>query len=72
MVNFEVIIWYLFLLDSSLGNLTVWFFPKFSRQFKKYKFLNKYLPATKGWMAVYLGLVLWVGYGLFRLKILPY
>ena len=71
-INIEAIIWYGALADSVFGNLAVWFFPKFSKQFKKYKFFSRYFPLTKGWMVAYLGLVLWVGYGLYRLGVLPY
>ena len=67
MVNFEAVIWYLFLADSVLGNLAVWFSPKMRKFYRKQKFLHKYFPVRKGWMFVYLLLVLWVGYGLYRL-----
>ena len=65
----EAIIWYIFLLDSIVANIMVWFNPKF---FKKgfYKPFFKLFPVTKGWCALYLGLVLWVGYALLRLNVL--
>ena len=72
MVSIEAIIWYLVLVDSVMGNFAVWFSPKLRKVYRKIKFFSKHLPATRGWMAVYLALVLWVGYGLYRLGVLPY
>lgn len=71
-IGFEAIVYYLVLIDVIVGNLAIWFSPNFKRFYKKQKFWNKYLPVTKGWMAWYLILVLWIGYGLYRLGILPY
>jgi len=74
MVNIEAIIWWLFLLDSLGAVLVVsccskkankWFRKSFPRA-------SKHLPLTKGWALVYLVLVLWVGYSLYRLGILSY
>ena len=71
MVNFEAIIFYLFLLDSAMGNLAVWIFPGFNKWYKKnWPKLHKHLPTTKPWMLIYLVLVIWVGYALSRLGII--
>ena len=67
-IGVEAIIFYLVLLDSVLGNIFVWLFPK-----KMKKMLGgfaKHLPPTKAWMLIYLVLVLWVGFALNRLGIL--
>jgi len=68
MVGFEGVIWYLFLLDSLGANIVSWFFSNWAK--KKYKWLWKHLPVTRGWSAIYLILVLWIGFGLYRLGIL--
>ena len=59
----EVIIWFLFLLDSFFANLGAWFFPKWYK--KNFPGLAKHLPLAKGWTAIYLLLVLWVGFYIF-------
>jgi len=70
-MNFESIIWYLFLIDAVGANLTVWFFPTIIIWYKKnFPRASKYLPLTKGWALVYLILVIWVGCALWRLGIL--
>jgi len=71
MVNFEAIIFYLFLLDSLGANIMVWFFPSFTKWYKKkLPSLFKYLPLKKGWAFLYLILVLWIGCALYRLGVL--
>lgn len=65
----EQIIYYLVFLDSLGANFMAWFFPKWLK--KNYKGIWKHFPLTKGWAAWYLVLVLWVGYGLLRLGVLP-
>jgi len=69
--NIEAIIYYIFLLDSIVDNLVIWFFPNLNKWYKK-KWFSKYFPATKGWGLWYLILIIWVGYSLYRLGILPY
>jgi len=72
MVNIEAIIFYLVLIDSVGSNIITYCCNKwYKKNFKKYWFF-KYFPLAKGWSALYLILVLWVGYGLLRLGILPY
>jgi hypothetical protein len=69
MVSFESIIWYLFLLDALGANIFVWLgYGKGIK--KKLKGFFKHFPLTKGWALMYLVLVLWVGYALYRLGIL--
>tara|TARA_Y100000296_G_scaffold86919_1_gene128664 strand:+ start:1892 stop:2113 length:222 start_codon:yes stop_codon:yes gene_type:complete len=68
--NIEAIIFYLFLLDSLGANIAAWFFSKWYKKTFKKSWFFKRLPLTKGWAFVYLALVLWVGYGLYRLGIL--
>lgn len=67
MVNLEAIIYYLFLLDSIGANIVVWCCPRWFN--KKFSFITKYVPVTKIWCALYLFLVLWIGYALYRLGI---
>ena len=73
MVNLEAIIWYGFILDSIGANIAVWFFPSSVKWYKKkLPSFSKFLPLTKGWALLYLGLVLWVGYVLYRFGVLPW
>ena len=66
----EVVIWYLFFADAIFANMGAWFFPGWYK--KKFKGLSRYVPLTKGWGAMYLFLVLWLGYSLYRLGVLTY
>ena len=70
MINIEAIIWYLFLLDSIGANVLSWCCANWYK--KNYKGFYKHFPTSKGWSLIYLVLVLWVGYGLLRLDILPW
>ncbi|HDZ60321.1 MAG TPA: hypothetical protein ENH46_01305 [Candidatus Pacearchaeota archaeon] len=70
-INIEAVIWYLFLIDSIGANIMAWCCAKWYK--KKYKgWMYKHFPAAKGWILSYLILVLWVGYALYRLGVLPY
>jgi hypothetical protein len=69
-MNIEAIIWYLFLADSIVANILAYCCTKWYK--KNYKGFWKHFPMTKGWSALYLALVLWIGYGLLRLGILPW
>ena len=70
MVHIEAIIWWGLLLDSLGASFMALFYPGWYK--KKFKGFWKHLPLTKGWAFFYLALVLWVGYGLYRLGVLPY
>lgn len=71
-LGIEGIIWYLFLLDSAGAVIASFCCAKwFKKKYKGYWFW-KHLPLTKGWALMYLGLVLWVGFTLYRMGILPY
>jgi len=67
-MTFEAIIYYLFVLDAIVANIIAWCCPKWYK--KKFKGLSKYLPLTKGWTAIYIILVLWIGCALYRLGII--
>ena len=67
--NIEATIWYAILLDSIGANIVAWFFADWYRE--KFKNLHKHIPTTKAWCFVYLALVLWVGYVLYRHEVLP-
>jgi len=66
----EAIIYYLILLDSTGAVLLSLCCAKWYK--KNYKGFAKHFPATKGWCFYYLILVLWVGFALKRLGIIPW
>ncbi len=70
MLNIEAIIWYLLLLDSVGANIIVGCCTKWYK--KNYKGFCKHFPPSKGWCLLYLALVLWIGFALLRLGILPW
>jgi hypothetical protein len=63
-VTIEGWIFYLLLIDSIGCNIIAWFYAGWYK--KNTKWWAKHFPATKGWCAYYLVLVLWVGYLLYR------
>ncbi len=72
MVSLQAIIFYLFLLDSIVVNLMVWFSPSTVKWYKKkFPSFSKHAPLTKGWVSLYLILVLWIGFSLYKLAIIP-
>ena len=69
-LSIEAIIFYFLVIDSVAGNLIVWFSPKLLKWYTNtWKKFSREFPATKGWIAFYLILVLWIGYSLNRLGI---
>ena len=72
--NLEAILFYIILADSITANILVWFGgKKYNKWYNKtFKWWAKRFPATKGWLGWYLLLVLWIGYTLYRMGILPY
>ena len=66
--NIEAILWYIVFIDSIGANLMTWFFPGWYN--KIYKKTSRIFPASKAWCAVYLVLVLWLGFALRRLSII--
>ncbi|MEM3074361.1 MAG: hypothetical protein QW727_00230 [Candidatus Pacearchaeota archaeon] len=64
MINLEEIIFYILLVDAIGANIIAWFFQKWYK--KNVKSLAKYFPATKGWTAWYLILVLLIGYLIYK------
>ncbi|MAG01756.1 hypothetical protein CMI42_00295 [Candidatus Pacearchaeota archaeon] len=68
MVSIEGVIFYLVLLDSLFANIATYCCAKWYK--KNFKGLSKWFPMVKGWSLLYLVLVLWVGYGLYRLGLL--
>ncbi len=68
--NWEALIFYVLLADSIIANLmacsprAVKWYKKVARQ--KYN----WFPLSKGWALLYLVLVLWIGWTLYRLGIL--
>ncbi len=69
-INIEATIWYLVLLDCIGANLVACFFADWYSD--KFESLHKYFPLTKFWTFLYLALVLWAGWLLYRLEILPW
>lgn len=70
-LNIEAVIYYLILIDSVGANILSWCCAKWYKK-NMSKGIVKHFPASKGWALWYFILVLWVGYGLYRLGILPY
>ena len=68
--NLEAIIWYLMLLDAIGAVLVTLFFADWYRE--KFETLHKHFPLTRAWCLVYLGLVCWAGWLLYRLRVLPW
>jgi|TARA_Y100000310_G_scaffold111725_1_gene110139 hypothetical protein len=68
--NLEAFIWYLILADSIGANIMIRCCTKWYN--KNYKGLARYFPASKGWCGMYLILVIWIGWSLSRLNILPW
>jgi|TARA_B100001971_G_C18265688_1_gene592067 hypothetical protein len=68
--NIEALVFYAFLVDSFFANVVIWFAPGWYK--KGIGKFHKHFPASKEWCAVYFVLVLWVGYGLYRLGVLPW
>ena len=68
-ISFEVIIFYLLVIDSIGAVFVAWFGGK-EWYNKHVGILARYFPATKGWTLYYLVLVLWVGTLLSRLGML--
>lgn len=69
MVNIEAIIYYIILTDSIIANIVSWCCAGWYKKNAK-KFYRQF-PITKGWCIWYFILVLWIGYGLLRLGVLP-
>ena len=69
-LKIEAVIWCLILLDAVGAVVVSLFFAELYR--KKFKSLHKYFPLTTAWCLVYLGLVLWAGWLLYRLGVLPW
>jgi len=67
MVTLEAIIYYLFFIDATVVNLIAWFAQKWYK--KTFKKLSRFIPLSKIWCALYLFLVLWLGFTLYRLNI---
>lgn len=68
-ISIEAIIWYAFLVDSIFANIFSWCCPRWYA--KKYKGFSRVFPLTKGWTLLYFVLIVWIGYALYRLGILP-
>jgi len=69
-ISVEAIIFYLLLIDSISANIVAYCCKKWYK--KKFKTFFRYFPPSEGWCAYYLILVLWIGFALYRLGILPY
>jgi len=68
--NLEAFIWYILLVDSIGANILALCCAKWYK--KNYKGFYKHFPPTKGWCAWYLILVIWIGFLLYRLGVLPW
>ena len=68
--NLEAIIWCLVLLDSLFCNGIAWFDGKWYT--KKFPGMSKLFPVTKAFAIYYLVLVLWIGFALYRMRVLTW
>ena len=66
----EAIIYYLVALDMISYNLICWFDGTWYK--KNFSVLARYFPAKKGFGAYYLILILWLGWSLWRMNVLPW
>ncbi len=70
-LSFEVVIFYLLLIDAIGANLMSWIDGERWYQ-KHFRILSRYFPAARGWTTYYLILVLWIGVILYRSGILAF
>lgn len=70
-LNIEAILYYVILIDSIGANVMTWCCSKWYKK-NMNKTILKHFPASKGWTLWYLVLVLWIGFGLYRLGVLVY
>jgi len=67
--SFEVVVFFILLIDSVTVSLIAWL----GGGYRWYpKALSRYFPLAKGWSTYYLILVLWVGFLLYRFRILTF
>jgi len=59
-ISLEVVIFFILLIDAIAANIVAW--PGNSWYKEHFRLLSRYFPATKGWAALYLALVLYIGY----------
>lgn len=70
-ISFEVIAFYLLLVDSIGANLLSW--SGGGKWYTKYfKTVSCYFPLTRGWTTAYLAIVLWIGYLLYKFGALTF
>lgn len=67
-LTLEGIILYLFFIDAIVANLMSWINPKWYKT--NLRIFSRYFPPAKGWTAIYLIMVLWVGHTLYRMNVL--
>ena len=63
-MNWEAIFWYVVLADSVAANFVAWFFRDWYEN--NLGNIPRHFPATKSWCLIYLALVLWIGWALYR------
>jgi len=67
--SFEVVVFFILLIDSVTVGLIAWLGGGYRWYPKE---LSRYFPLAKGWSTYYLILVLWVGFLLYRFRILTF
>jgi len=67
-VSFEVVIFFVLLIDAVVANIVAWLKPQWYRS--RFGIISRYFPVTKGWTTYYLILVLWIGYLLIKFGVL--
>ena len=70
MINFEIIFWYILLIDSLVYNGIAWFYIDWYKS--AFSHLADIIPINRLYGALYIGLITWVGSTLLRLGILDY
>ncbi len=70
MIFTEGIIWYLWLLDALGYNFLVWISPSWYKQ--QTHWASAYIPLNKVLGTLYLFLMLWLGFTLYRMQLLGF
>ena len=62
-ISIEVVVFWILLVDAIGANIVAW--PGNSWYKEHFRLFSRWFPATKGWTALYLALVLFIGYLIF-------
>jgi len=59
-ISIEIVAFFILLVDAIGANIVAWSGKNWYKE--HFRLLSRYFPATKGWTALYLALVLYIGY----------